>query len=162
MKGEQQATPAALVHNHHEYTSPAKQTPRKRPASKTHDDDWQMDTPKRRPTKSSSQSDKKVTPSSSAIESNVNRIIRSVEKETASETKEAKEVKEPKTTPTPTTPSPSKPNNNRRIAAIKRESEKKKQQQQLQVCNSMSFSNFVTYSPFIRRQKEKKDTWCCE
>lgn len=157
MKGEQQATPAALVHNHHEYTSPAKQTPRKRPANKTHDDhDWQMDTPKRRPPKSSSQSDKKVTPSSSAIESNVNRIIRSVEKETASETKEAKEVKEPKTTPTPTTPSPSKPNNNRRIAAIKRESEKKKQQQQLQVCNSMSFSNFVTYSPFIRRKKEKK------
>lgn len=131
MKGEQQSTSVALIHNHHEYTSPIKQSPaRKRPSSRTQpgDDDWQLDTPKRRPPRTSSMSDKKISPAASAaIETDVNRIIRSVEEETATET-------ESKSTKIITTPSPSKPvNNNRRLAAIKRESEKKKQQQQLQV-----------------------------
>lgn len=130
MKSEN-VTPA-LVHNHHEYTSsPAKQTPRKRPVSKTHeDDDWQLDTPKRRPPKSNSTSEKKQSSvSAAAIETNVNKIIQSVEKEAAAEAKEAKDVK---LSPKSVTTTPTKPNN-RRIAAIKRESEKKKHQQQLQV-----------------------------
>lgn len=130
MKSEH-ATPS-LVHNHHEYTSsPAKQTPRKRPVSRTHeDDDWHLDTPKRRPPKSNSLSEKKQSSAAAAaIETNVNKIIQSVEKEAAAEAKEAKDTKP---SPKSATPSPTKPNN-RRIAAIKRESEKKKQQQQLQV-----------------------------
>lgn len=121
----------ALAHNHHEYTSANKQTPRKRPSSRTHDDnDWQTETPKRRATKSGSHSDRKVSSASAAaIETNVNRIIQSVEKEAAAE---AKEVKETKPAPKSATPSPIK-TKNRPIVTIKQESEKKKEQQQLQV-----------------------------
>lgn len=122
---------ASLAHNHHEYSSATKHTPRKRPTSRTHeDDDWLVDTPKRRPPKASTHSDKKVSASAAAIETSVNRIIQSVEKETAADVKESKEASAPQKT---STPSPSKSNNNRRPTTAKRDSENKKEQQQLQV-----------------------------
>lgn len=70
-----------------------------------------------------------MSASAVAIETSVNRIIQSVEKETAIEVKECEEVKPP---PKVVTPSPTK-SNIRRPALIKRESENKKEQQQLQV-----------------------------
>lgn len=129
MKGD---TPS-LAHNHHEYTSANKQTPRKRPVSRTHDDnDWQTETPKRRPTKSGTHSDRKVSSASAAaIETNVNRIIQSVEKEAAAEAKEARDAKP---SPKPAEPpSPTKSKNRPITTSIKQDSEKKKEQQQLQV-----------------------------
>lgn len=134
MKGDQQSTSVALAHNHHEYTSPMKNSSaRKRSSVRGHEDiEWVVETPKRRPPRTNSSSEKKNTlnSASSAIENDVDRIIRSVEEETAKELKTTKEVsKSPQ----------SKPVNNRRATPVKRENEKTKQQQQLQVCKPFFF-----------------------
>lgn len=127
MKGD--SNQASIAHNHHEYSSAAKHTPRKRPTNRAHDDDdWEMDTPRRRPTKSFSNSEKKAA---AAIETNVNRIIQSVEKETIKEAKDAKEVKV--ATPKVEIASPTKTPLKNRSSPVKRESDNKKEQQQLQV-----------------------------
>lgn len=140
MKGEQQSTSAALAHNHHEYTSPAKQSSaRKRlPVRAQEDVEWIVETPKRRPPRTNNPSEKKSMPNTSAqIENDVDRIIRSVEEETKKEQKAPKEQKaskEQKATKELTFSSPAKPVNNRRTP-VKRENDKaKQQQQQLQVC----------------------------
>lgn len=130
MKGDQQPTSIALAHNHHEYTSPVKAASvRKQTSSRTQlDNEWLSETPKRRPPRANSSSEKKNSHAvtASTIESDVNRIIRSVEEETAA-IEATKTVTELQQTP------PKTQSSNRRIAAIKRESEKKKQKQQLQV-----------------------------
>lgn len=56
MKGNQRNTSEALMNNHHEYSSPAK---RKHSLGRNIDDDWVLDTPKRRPPRSQTYSDKK-------------------------------------------------------------------------------------------------------
>lgn len=83
MKGSHRPTSVALASNHHEYsTSPAKYSNnlRKHLANRTkdEDDEWFVETPKRRPARTISSSDKR---NASAVESNVNRIIRSVAQE---------------------------------------------------------------------------------
>lgn len=87
-----------------QYSTPVKSNTshKKRPTSRHDgdDDDWILETPKRRPPKGSGNSDRKS--------------------ESAGETSKIAPVEET-------------PMNNRRLAAIKRESDKKKQQQQIQV-----------------------------
>lgn len=78
------STSIVLANNHHEYTSNIKSPSyRKHPSNRQikDDDDWIMQTPKRRPTRSFSE--KKTAPTSVG-ESDVNRIIRSVAEETSS------------------------------------------------------------------------------
>lgn len=83
-----------------QYSTPVKANTshKKRPSSRHDDDDWIMETPKRRPPKGSGNSDRKSDGEGSRTA-------------TIEET----------------------PMNNRRLAAIKRESDKKKHQQQIQV-----------------------------
>lgn len=97
MKGEQQSTSVALAHNHHEYTSPIKQSSaRKRLSVRGVDDEeWIGETPKRRPPRTISSSEKKTTTpntSNSQIEQDVDRIIRSVEEETKKQIQARKEL----------------------------------------------------------------------
>lgn len=98
MKGNHRSTSFALASNHHEYsTSPAKYSnaSRKHLANRTKDEDneWFVETPKRRPPRTISSSEKR---NSSAVESNVNRIIRSVAQETTPTTRPSQII----TTPT--------------------------------------------------------------
>lgn len=85
MKGVHRPTSVALANNHHEYTSPVKysSSARKHPANRPleADDDWIMDTPKRRPPRASSFSEKKNAQNAAVVENDVNRIIRSVAEE---------------------------------------------------------------------------------
>lgn len=86
MKGVQRPTSVALANNHHEYTSPVKysSTSRKHSANRPidKDDEWNMDTPKRRPPRSTSFSEKGKAQNAAVVENDVNRIIRSVAEET--------------------------------------------------------------------------------
>lgn len=86
MKGVQRPTSVALANNHHEYTSPVKysSTSRKHSASRPtdKDDDWMEATPKRRPPRSTSFSEKGKAQNAAVVENDVNRIIRSVAEET--------------------------------------------------------------------------------
>lgn len=84
MKGVQRPTAIALANNHHEYTSPVKySSSRKHAANRSleEDDDWILDTPKRRPPRASSFSEKKNAQNAAVVENDVNRIIRSVAEE---------------------------------------------------------------------------------
>lgn len=85
MKGVQRPTSVALANNHHEYTSPVKysSTSRKHSASRPidTDGDWVMDTPKRRPPRTTSFSEKGKAQNAAVVENDVNRIIRSVAEE---------------------------------------------------------------------------------
>lgn len=149
MKTDHPLTSTSLAANHHEYTSPMKSTSaRKRPSSRTQDNDWIVETPKRRPPKANSSSDKKHNQVDASID--VNRIIQSVEDETAviegRSIPVATAVATVSTTPTKSTkPSssktPDKPASNRQLAAIKRES-KKKAEQKRQVNNGLT-SDFI-------------------
>lgn len=84
MKGVQRPTSVALANNHHEYTSPVKysSTSRKHSANRLieNDDEW-LDTPKRRPPRSTSFSEKGKAQNAAVVENDVNRIIRSVAEE---------------------------------------------------------------------------------
>lgn len=138
MKGSQRPTSVALANNHHEYTSPGKYSSasRKHTANRSmdDDDDWILETPKRRPPRTISSSEKRSVQNISAVESNVNRIIRSV----AEETTPTRSTQQVITTPTKTniTPVQSIANKITKIPAtspekvgivpIKRDSEKKK------------------------------------
>lgn len=90
MKGNQRPTSIALANNHHEYTSPVKYSSASRKHSSARyddDDEWILDTPKRRPPRASSFSEKKNAARNAAIvENDVNRIIRSVAEETKTST----------------------------------------------------------------------------
>lgn len=141
MKTDHLPTPTALAHNHHEYTSPVKSTSaRKRPSSRAQDIDWIVETPKRRPAKASITSEKKSNQATVDASIDVNRIIQSVEDETA--VIEGRSIPMETVATVPTTPAatPSasktqeKPTNNRQLAALKRES-KKKAEQKRQVSN---------------------------
>lgn len=142
MKGDHAPASASLAHNHHEYTSPMKSTTgRKRPSSRTQDGDWIVETPKRRPPKTNSSSEKKNSQDASI---DVNRIIQSVEDETAAiEGRTMPRVTNVTTVNiAPATPiksvkarTPEKSANNRQLAAMKRES-KKKAEQKRQVSDS--------------------------
>lgn len=143
MKTDHPPTSTSLAHNHHEYTSPMKATSaRKRPSSRTQDGDWIVETPKRRPAKASGTSEKKNSQATVDASIDVNRIIQSVEDETAgidgravpvanvatvatAPTTPAKSTKSVKPSPSKT---PDKPASNRQLAAIKRESKKKAEQ----------------------------------
>lgn len=85
MKGVQRPTSVALANNHHEYTSPVKysSTSRKHAANRPidNDDEWIMNTPKRRPPRSTSFSEKGKAQNAAVVENDVNRIIRSVAEE---------------------------------------------------------------------------------
>lgn len=140
MKTDHPPTPTTLAHNHHEYTSPMKSTSaRKRPLSRTLDGDWIVETPKRRPPKANSSSEKKSNQATVDASIDVNRIIQSVEEETAvnegrtmPSTNVATETTISTTPAKSAKPSPSKssdkPVSNRQLAAIKRESKKKAEQ----------------------------------
>lgn len=84
MKGVQRPTAVALANNHHEYTSPVKYSSisRKHSANRLveNDDEW-METPKRRPPRSTSFSEKGKAQNAAVVENDVNRIIRSVAEE---------------------------------------------------------------------------------
>lgn len=141
MKTDHPPSSTTLAHNHHEYTSPMKSTSaRKRPTSRTQDNDWIVETPKRRPPKANSSSEKKGNQATDDASIDVNRIIQSVEDETAgiedcviaeddvttvTTTVSTTPVKSAKPLPSKT---PEKPANNRQLAAIKRESKKKAEQ----------------------------------
>lgn len=86
MKGGQRPTAEVLANNHHEYTSPGKYPSgsRKHSASRTEDEDWILDTPKRRPPRTTSFSEKKNAQNAVVIENDVDRIIRSVAEESTS------------------------------------------------------------------------------
>lgn len=92
MKGTQQRPSSAIIsNNHHQYSnSPVKPGPlhRKQPPSRPLDDvvndDWISGTPKKKPTRISSFSDKKAAQNAAVVESDVNRIIRSVAEESTS------------------------------------------------------------------------------
>lgn len=117
MKGNQRPTSEALANNHHEYTSPVKYTSgsRKHAASRPidEDDEWMLDTPKRRPPRASSFSEKKNAQNTAAIENVVDRIIRSVAEESTSSqvtsspavraNAQTSPIKKTTTTPTATT-----------------------------------------------------------
>lgn len=85
MKGVQRPTSVALANNHHEYTSPVKysSTARKHSANRAieNDDEWIMETPKRRPPRTTSFSEKGKAQNAAVVENDVNRIIRSVAEE---------------------------------------------------------------------------------
>lgn len=85
MKGVQRPTSVALANNHHEYTSPVKysSTSRKHAANRAidNDDEWIMETPKRRPPRTTSFSEKGKAQNAAVVENDVNRIIRSVAEE---------------------------------------------------------------------------------
>lgn len=98
MKGSHRSTSVALASNHHEYsTSPAKYSnnSRKHVANRPtdEDDEWLVETPKRRPPRTISSSEKR---NASAVESSVNRIIRSVAQEATPTTRPSQII----TTPT--------------------------------------------------------------
>lgn len=157
MKTDHPPTSTSLAHNHHEYTSPMKSTSaRKRPSSRTQDGDWIVETPKRRPAKANSLSEKKSNQATVDASIDVNRIIQSVEEETAVVEGRAIPVANVATVTTVSTtpaksakPSPSKtpdkPVNNRQLAAIKRES-KKKAEQKRQVGDSWTCAIFLSLS----------------
>lgn len=89
MKGVQRPTSVALANNHHEYTSPVKysSTSRGKHAANRsieNDDEWIMETPKRRPPRSTSFSEKGKAQNAAVVENDVNRIIRSVAEESGS------------------------------------------------------------------------------
>lgn len=86
MKGGQRPTAEVLANNHHEYTSPGKYPSgsRKHSASRTEDEEWILDTPKRRPPRTTSFSEKKNAQNATIIENDVDRIIRSVAEESTS------------------------------------------------------------------------------
>lgn len=155
MKGIQRPTSIALANNHHEYTSPVKYAAsRKHAAGRPLDDDedWIMDTPKRRPPRGNSFSEKKNAQNAAVVENDVNRIIRSVAEETGTsqiistpvKPDIQSPVKKPPPTPIPTIVTPvkssvvvaaeAKPISNsandgspsKRLAQTKRETEKKK------------------------------------
>lgn len=141
MKGSHRSTSFALASNHHEYsTSPAKysNTSRKHLANRTKDEDneWFVETPKRRPPRTISSSEKR---NSSAVESNVNRIIRSVAQETTPTTRPSQIIITTPTKPIKSNITPVKitPSTNAKVSptnfeskldatAHKKESEKKK------------------------------------
>lgn len=154
MKGGHRPTSEVLANNHHEYTSPVKyaSSSRKHAASRpiNDDDDWILDTPKRRPPRATSFSEKKNAQNAAVIENDVNRIIRSVAEESTStqvvstparsDAQVSPVKKAAATNPVPASPVKnsitsdakstveSSPNEkNRRLAAIKRDNEKKKQ-----------------------------------
>ncbi|XP_055307648.1 nucleosome-remodeling factor subunit NURF301-like, partial [Sitodiplosis mosellana] len=82
---QMKATSIVLANNHHEYTSHMRSPSyRKHPLNRQmeDDEDWIMETPKRRPPRTLSE--KKITQNSSVCESDVNRIIRSVAEEASS------------------------------------------------------------------------------
>lgn len=140
MKGHQRPTSVALANNHHEYTSPGKysSSSRKHPArSMDDDDDWVLETPKRRPPRTVSSSERKGIQNTASVESNMNRIIQSV----AEETTPTRPLLQKPVATTPTKTSITPPNivvnkiqktpvtsSESKLAAvaIKRESEKKK------------------------------------
>lgn len=126
MKGDHQSTSSALLNNHHEYSTPVKgNTSRKRPSSRTgeEDDEWLTETPRRRPPRAYSFSEKKqlTTPTKDAakIEDDVNQIIKAVEQETKASAEEKATSADMKTK------SAERPLSNRQIAAFKREQKKK-------------------------------------
>lgn len=159
MKGSHRSTSVALASNHHEYsTSPAKysNTSRKHLANRTkeEDDEWFVETPKRRPPRTISSSDKR---NASAVESNVNRIIRSVAQETTPTIPPSQII----TTPTKPiksniTPVKINPSTNTKVSpanleskfdavANKKESEKKKN---LQVLSQIQFETLFSVHDF--------------
>lgn len=114
---------------------------RKRPASRTQDNDWVVETPKRRPLKSNNSAEKKGNQATVDASIDVNRIIQSVENEVAvsegralpSDNSDVATVATVSTTPVKVAKaspvkSVEKPMNNRRLAAIKRENKKKAEQ----------------------------------
>lgn len=109
MKGVHRPTSIALANNHHEYTSPVKYSSgsRKHSANRSleEDDDWILDTPKRRPPRASSFSEKKNAQNAAVVENDVNRIIRSVAEESGVPSVTKTPVKTEPQTPTkkPTT-----------------------------------------------------------
>lgn len=115
MKGVQRPTSVALANNHHEYTSPVKysSSSRKHAANRSLEDDsdWIVDTPKRRPPRASSFSEKKNAQNAAVVENDVNRIIRSVAEESGGVTSVTKtpikvEPQTPAKKPTPVAATP--------------------------------------------------------
>lgn len=158
MKTDHPPTSTSLAHNHHEYTSPMKSTSsRKRPSSRTQDGDWIVETPKRRPPKANSSSEKKNHQATVDASIDVNRIIQSVEEETAviegraipvdnvatMATVATTPAKSAKTTEK-TAKTPEKPATNRQLAAMKRES-KKKAEQKRQVSKSGHIGFYIQF-----------------
>lgn len=88
MKGVHQNSSVALANNHHEYTSPGKySSPSRKHSSKQQfieDNEWVLDTLKRRPLRNSSFSEKQTPQNITVAENDINQIIRSVAEETKS------------------------------------------------------------------------------
>lgn len=131
-------TPAQI---HQPYLSPAKSSTssKKRPSSRSQDDDdWVLDTPKRRPFRATGPQDRKYhTTTGGSDEVTPPLLIASI---AAPKVIHVKATPKPVSTDIIETPTKSSarpaadaPMNNRRLAAIKRESDKKKQQHQQQV-----------------------------
>lgn len=113
MKGVQRPTSVALANNHHEYTSPVKysSSSRKHAANRSLDNDaeWIMETPKRRPPRTTSFSEKGKAQNAAVVENDVNRIIRSVAEETGGGTGVGGSGSASGVTPTIKTPIKSEP-----------------------------------------------------
>lgn len=139
----------------HPYASPVKppSSSKKRPSSRSQeDDDWVLDTPKRRPARCAQPVERKLydsTPTPPTMKLNVvssTVVVATPVAVAASIPTEpiicSKVIKQELVDTPPTTPVTPPINNNRRLAAIKRESEKKKHQQQLNVSYFLIFIYF--------------------
>lgn len=132
MKGDHRSLSSVLFNNHHEYTSPTKQTPTRKNVPlgrQAEDNEWILETPKRRPPKTTSFSEKKNIINAETVQNDVNRIIRAVaeEKNVIQTVTPKKIAQSPQKTPNKLPLLSPEHNNNQ--AVIKGESEKKKQLQ---------------------------------
>lgn len=149
---EPQETVVTPMQIHQPYLSPVKSSTnsKKRPSSRSQDDDdWVLDTPKRRPLRATGPSDRKyhATTAGSGGSDEVTPPLPIPAPKVIHVKAPPKQSPEIIETPTKSSarPAADAPMNNRRLAAIKRESDKKKQQHQQQVKSSLKF-RFISIS----------------